>query len=208
MGMSTCYFSISSVFAIVCSVLALILNVIAIATTKWLRSFGEEGRVEYDIGLMRHCELFSNHCGDMDELHALLDSKDVVWFRAVQILFVLATIGILACFCVSLLLLIRFMDPATGYKPLTVLGWLTFALETTPIVIFGLKGNGMFIFESVDAVLSWSFSVAIASAVFIFITNIFYAVEACKAAEVIRGVTQRFEIWSSPYSLFDNQETV
>lgn len=82
MGLYSCYLSVPSVMAIACSVLALLLNVIAIGTTHWVRSIGEGGQPEYDIGLMRHCDLTDgNHCGDMDELHALLDDRDIGMYR-------------------------------------------------------------------------------------------------------------------------------
>lgn len=80
------------------------------------------------------------------------------------------------------------------------------SIELVAVVLFGLDSEDMFGLDGHTVTLDWSFHVAIVALCFIFLSIIFHAMEASRAADLIRNMQHRLTVWTTPYTLFVDQE--
>ncbi|XP_046578535.1 uncharacterized protein LOC124286236 [Haliotis rubra] len=195
--------TVVTILGFLCSTLSVTFNAIAIATPHWLAS---RGRSNTDIGVFRHCNVDSGYCGDMDSLGAIINSKDIVWFRTVQATLLLGCVGSLLGLVMSFLYHIRFFESHSGFKSLTIVNIMTLSIELVAVVLFGLDCEDMFGLDGHTVALDWSFHVAILALCFIFLSIVLHAMEASRAADLIRNMQHRLTVWTTPYTLFVDQD--
>jgi len=193
------------------SLLGLATAVLSIASSMWVRI--RYPYIKNDIGLMRHCDVDSDYCGDMDRINMLLDTRYTGWFRSVQALYVLHVLGHLTSFCFYILYLVRFFETKNSFKALTVFNFATMSFGLYSVCVFGtnyIKFFGLSSHPMTDqyAGLNWAFYTAILGCVFGFLTTIFSAIEASESAGVIHNMQHRLTQWSTPYTLFMDQDRV
>ncbi|KAK6167770.1 hypothetical protein SNE40_021723 [Patella caerulea] len=196
--------SVCAVFGMMCSLMSLVLNALAIATPHWLHS--RSMLPTLNIGLFRHCEVEDNFCGDMERINAMINPSDIAWFRVIQAAFILSVIGSLLSSIMSVFLLTKLFDGVGGYKMTSLVNFLTMTSEITVVVLFGLNYVDMFGLDGHTVSLEWSYYVAIAACVFLFFALVFHAMEASRAAEIIKNVQHRITGLTTPYTLFVDQE--
>lgn len=59
----------------ICSVVALLLNIVSIASPHWVNSDGQQHKI--DIGLFIHCDVRTTSCGGMHEISSIVDVQEV-----------------------------------------------------------------------------------------------------------------------------------
>ncbi|XP_041360669.1 uncharacterized protein LOC121376929 [Gigantopelta aegis] len=195
--------TVCSVLGLLCGVLSLTFNVISIATPHWLWT---RGQTNFDVGIFWHCDLDENYCGDMESLGRFINPRDIVWFRTVQAAFVIAVVGSLLGAIMSFLSHIKFFESSGTYKTLTIVNIMTMSVELVSLVLFGLDYTDMFGVDGHIVALNWSFHLAITSTCFTFLAVVFHAMEASRAADLIINMQKRLTVWSTPYTLFIDQD--
>lgn len=75
--------SVCLVLGLVSSILSLACVVIALASSQWFRVRTTE--FQNDVGLMRHCDVVSLYCGDMEHLSYLVDAQYAGKFHSGQV---------------------------------------------------------------------------------------------------------------------------
>ncbi|BFZ20935.1 hypothetical protein BsWGS_23973 [Bradybaena similaris] len=110
------------VLGLVSSVLSLTCVVVALASSQWLQV--RAPFFQNDVGLMRHCDVISSYCGDMEQLNSLVHPDYADWFRTVQTMYLLHCVGILISAVAYLLYLIKFLEAKGSFRSLTVLNFL------------------------------------------------------------------------------------
>ncbi|XP_005107088.1 uncharacterized protein LOC101864709 [Aplysia californica] len=195
---------------LVSSGLGLTCAVMAIASSMWLRI--RYPFLKNDIGLMRHCDVDSDYCGDMERLDALVDVRYAAWFRSVQALYLLHCVGLLVSTAMYILYTIRFFESKGSFKVLTAFNFLTVAFGVYAVAVFGTSYSKFFGLGSHPTTddyssLDWAFYTAITGCCFSFLVMIFSAMEASQAADIFRNMQHRITVWNTPYTLFVDQET-
>lgn len=200
MARNTCV----SLFAFFVAVLGLLANVLSVGTTDWMVSMNDE---KISIGIFRHCDIDTHYCGGMSEISALVDGQEVAWFRAVQALFLLACLGsLLICVLIGLVL-ITFFDALLTFRVISVICFITVVSEILSIVFFGLHYKDVFVISpNGDAYLSYSFYMAIVAVFFLFVAFIASVIEASQTSRVLQNMHHKLTVWSTPYTLFVDQE--
>ncbi|KAK7091206.1 hypothetical protein V1264_008925 [Littorina saxatilis] len=159
-----------------------------------------------EVGIFRHCDLDTQYCGGMSEIAAIVDAQEVAWFRAVQALFLLACVGSLLATVLMGLILIHFFDARGTFKVASVVTFGSVVSTVTAVAFFGVHYRDIFVITSSDAHLGYSFYCAIIGAFFLFISFIASALEASQTSKVLQNMQHRLTVWSTPYTLFVDQE--
>ncbi|KAL8607770.1 hypothetical protein ACOMHN_039443 [Nucella lapillus] len=192
-----------SIISFLLAVAGLIANVVSVGTSSWLVSVKY---LKMTIGVFRHCDLDNGYCGDMSDVSAIVDTHEVVWFRAVQALFLLACLGSLLTSVLIGLVLISFFDSLGTFKVIAVANFGTVVVEVLSLVFFGLHYRDVFIITSADDYLGYSFYMGILASAILFLSFIASAIEASQTSKVLLNMQHRLTVWSSPYTLFLDQE--
>lgn len=199
MAKNTCV----SILAFALAVAGLIANVVSIGTSNWLVSVKY---LKMTIGVFRHCDLDNGYCGGMSDVAAIVDAHEVAWFRAVQALFLLACLGsLLTCVLIGLVL-INFFDNRGTFKVVAFANFGTVVVELLALVFFGLHYRDVFIITSAEDYLGYSFYMGVMATVLLFLSFIASAIEASQTSKVLLNMQHRFTVWSTPYTLFIDQE--
>ncbi|XP_076437574.1 uncharacterized protein LOC143276808 [Babylonia areolata] len=192
-----------SIIAFALALVGLISNVVSIGSSSWLVSVKY---LKMTIGVFRHCDLDNGYCGGMSDIAAIVDAQEVGWFRAVQALFLLACLGsLLTCVLIGLVL-ISFFDSRGTFKVIAAANFGTVVVELMALVFFGLHYHDVFVITSAEDHLGYSFYMAVVATVILFLAFVASAIEASQTSKVLLNMQHRFTVWSTPYTLFIDQE--
>ena len=78
--------------------------------------------------------------------------------------------------------------------------------EMMSLIFFGLHYRDIFIITSSEDYLGYSFYVAIVATIFLFVSFMASAIEASQTSTVLQNMQHRFTVWTTPYTLFLDQE--
>ena len=78
--------------------------------------------------------------------------------------------------------------------------------ETLSLVFFGLHYSDIFVITSSEDYLGYSFYTAILAAGLLLLSFLAAAIEASQASKVLQNMQHRLTVWSTPYTLFVDQE--
>jgi len=193
-----------ALFSFIVASLGLLANILSVGTASWLIS---PETLKMSVGIFRHCDFDSTYCGEMAEISAIVDAQEVAWFRAVQALFLLACLGsLLICILIGLVL-IRFFDSPLTFRVIAGVNFVTVISEVLAITFFGLYYRNVFALEyASDDYLGYSYYVAIMAVVFLFLSLVASSIEASQTSKVLQNMQHRLTVWSTPYTLFVEQE--
>uniref|UniRef100_A0A0B6Y9G6 Uncharacterized protein n=1 Tax=Arion vulgaris TaxID=1028688 RepID=A0A0B6Y9G6_9EUPU len=197
------------VLGLVSSIMSLICIVIALASSQWL--LVRASNFQNDMGLMRHCDVISLFCGDMEHLSSLVESDYAAWYRSVQTLYLLHCLGMLVTAVTYILYMVRFLEFKDSFRFLTVLNVLTLAAGIYAVSVFGTHSKSFFgvtspLLPEDVATLGYAFYVAIIGCCLSFLVTFFTATEAIQAVELLQNMQNRLTVWTTPYTLFVDQE--
>ncbi|CAG5134510.1 unnamed protein product [Candidula unifasciata] len=201
--------SVTLVAGLVSSMFGLFCVVFGLGSSQWFRV-----RAPYfqnDIGLMRHCDVVTSYCGDMEHLSSIVEADYSAWFRSVQTMYLLHCVGMLVSLVTYILYLVRFLDYKGSFRFLTLLNFLTLAAGIYAVTFFDLNAKKFFgvtspILPADCSTLGYAFYMAIVGCCFSFLVLFVSAAEAVQAVELLRNMQNRLTIWTTPYTLFVDQE--
>lgn len=163
------------------------------------------------MGLMRHCDVTSLYCGDMEQLNYLIEAQYSGWFRSVQAMYLLHCLGMLVSTVAYILYAVKFLEFKGSFRFLTVFSFLTLVTGIYAVAIFGTNARkfvGITDSSVYDdaASLGYAFYVAIIGCCLSFVVMMLSAMEALHAVDLIQNMQNRFSVWTTPYTLFVDQE--
>ncbi|CAG5122702.1 unnamed protein product [Candidula unifasciata] len=197
------------VLGLVSSILGLTCVVIALASSQWLKV--RAPFFQNDVGLMRHCDVTSPYCGDMENLNALVNHDYAGWFRTVQAMYLLHCLGLLISAVAYLLYLIRFLEVKGSFRALAMLNFIALVAGVFSVTMFGVQMEEFFGVANPSlpdgvASLGYAFYMAILGCCLSFVVLMLSAMEAIHAIDLIRDMQNRFTVWTTPYTLFVEEE--
>ncbi|KAH9513778.1 hypothetical protein Btru_042117 [Bulinus truncatus] len=200
--------NICFVLGLIASAVSLICVLAAMASSQWLKirihSF------ESDVGIMRHCEVQNSYCGEMEKLDALVDIHYAAWFRSIQALYLLHCLGMLFSSVMYILYAIRFLESKGSFRVLTAFNFLALSAGVYAVTMFGLNYRAYFNIPPYateeNALLGYGFYMSIAGVCLSFLAMLFTAMEAIHAVDLIQNMQNRLTVWTTPYTLFVDQE--
>lgn len=161
---------------------------------------------------MRHCDVDSAYCGDMEQLDNLVAVHYTSLFRSIQAMYLLHTIGHLISTCLYVLYIFKFLESKGSFRVLTAFNFLTITCGVYAVAVFGTHHLKLFGLHHApdhiteEAALAAGFYYAVVGCCVAAVTMVFSAMEASQAAGVIRNMQHRMTVWSSPYTLFVDQD--
>ncbi|GFR87515.1 hypothetical protein ElyMa_000748700 [Elysia marginata] len=203
------------------SMLSLTCIVFGMSSSQWMqiRSF----YFAHDVGIMRHCDVLSQACGDMEWINDLVDAQYATLFRSLQAMYLLHCVGMLVSGVMYALYAIRFFEAKGGFRALTAFNFLTMGAGIYTLALYGTKYRKFFGLTSPEyddniiinlnghgshhvADFGYGFIIAAIGCVLSGIVTICSGLEASKAVDLLRNMQNRLTVWTSPYTLFVDQE--
>ncbi|GFO35147.1 hypothetical protein PoB_006165200 [Plakobranchus ocellatus] len=203
------------------SMLSLAFIVFGMASSQWVRI-----RSHYfvnDVGIMRHCDVVSKYCGDMERINDLIDAQYTALFRSLQAFYLLHCLGMLFSGVIYGLYALRFFEAKGGFRVLTVFNVLALAAGVFTLAMYGTKYRQIFGLTSPEydtniiidknshishhvAEFGYGFIMAAIGCVLAAIVTACSLLEASRAVDLLRNMQNRLTVWTSPYTLFVDQE--
>ncbi|RUS76166.1 hypothetical protein EGW08_016078 [Elysia chlorotica] len=201
--------------------LSLTCIVFGMASSQWIRV--RASLFSNDLGIMRHCDVVSQYCGDMERLNDLVDAQYASLFRSLQAVYLMHCVGMLISAVVYFLFAVKFFESKGGFRALTAFNFLTLAAGVYTLALFGTKYRQFFgltsplydnnIIFSKDghdshhvSDFGYGFIMAIIGCVLSAIVTVCSGMEASRAVDLLRNMQNRLTVWTSPYTLFVDQE--
>ncbi|CAL1542202.1 unnamed protein product [Lymnaea stagnalis] len=197
------------VLGLVTSVLSLACVVVAMASSQWLRI--RTPFFKNDVGVMRHCDIDSSFCGEMEKLNALVDAHYAAWFRSIQAMYLLHCIGMLVSTVMYILYAVQFLESKGSFRVLTAFNFLALSAGIYAVAMFGMNHLSYFGLTDLSiteemAELGYGFNMAITGCCLSFLVMVFSAMEASRAVDLLQNMQNRLTVWTTPYTLFVDQE--
>ncbi|KAK3730080.1 hypothetical protein RRG08_055147 [Elysia crispata] len=203
------------------SMLSLTCIVFGMASSQWIRV--RSLFLTNDIGIMRHCDVLSDYCGDMERINDLVNAQYASLFRSLQGVYLIHCAGTLVSGVVYFLFAVRFFEAKGGFRALTAFNFLILAAGIYTLAIFGTNYRHFFGLTSPEyddnivfskdgqsshhvAEFGYGFIIAVIGCVLAGVVTICSAMEASKAVDLLRNMQNRLTVWTSPYTLFVDQE--